>query len=78
MDAAILETSSAVNGDLTFIPKVPLNQQSVQHLWPEIRRALAQHHPIQVVFDFRNVHSMDSAGLALLRALQEPLPRAWG
>jgi phospholipid/cholesterol/gamma-HCH transport system permease protein len=71
MDPAILETSSAVNGDLTFIPKVPLNQQSIQHLWREIRWALAQHNPKQVVLDFREVQVMDSSGLAMLRALQE-------
>ncbi len=71
MDPAILEISSAANGDLVFIPKVPLNQQTVQGLWREIRRALAQHPPNQVVFDFRDVPVMDSAGLALLQALQE-------
>ena len=71
MDPAILEISSAANGDLIFIPKVPLNQQMVQHLWREIRQALTLHPPKQVVVDFSEGHAMDSAGLALLLALQE-------
>jgi phospholipid/cholesterol/gamma-HCH transport system permease protein len=71
MDPAILETSSASSGDLTLTPTVPLNQQMTPPLWREIQRILAQHNPQQVIFDFRNVQSVDSAGLALLQALQE-------
>lgn len=71
MDPAILETSSASSRDLTLIPTVPLNQQMAPPLWREIHRILAQHNPQQVIFDFRNVQSIDSAGLALLQALQE-------
>jgi phospholipid/cholesterol/gamma-HCH transport system permease protein len=70
MDPAILEISSAADGELILTPKVPLNEQMVQRLWREIRQALAQHPPKQAVFDFREVHAMDSAGLALLLVVQ--------
>jgi len=71
MDPAILESSVAANGDLILIPAVPLNQQMVQGLWREIRRILAQSNPPQLVLDFRNIRTIDSAGLALLQALNE-------
>ncbi|HBD07012.1 MAG TPA: hypothetical protein DCZ69_02025 [Syntrophobacteraceae bacterium] len=71
MDSTILETTRDAAGNLVFFPKVPLNQHMVQQLWGEIRRALAQQPLNQVVFDFRDVHSIDSAGLALLRKLRE-------
>jgi phospholipid/cholesterol/gamma-HCH transport system permease protein len=70
MDPAILEISSNADGELILTPKVPLNEQMVQHLWGEIRQAIAQYPPRQVVFDFCEVHAMDSAGLALLLVVQ--------
>jgi phospholipid/cholesterol/gamma-HCH transport system permease protein len=71
MHPAILETSVAANGDLILIPTVPLNQQMVQRLWREIQRILAQFHPQQLVIDFQNILTIDSAGLALLQAINE-------
>ncbi len=71
MEPTILETTVSTHGELILTPTVPLNQEMVQRLWREIRRVLAQSNPEHLVFDFQNIETIDSSGLALLQALNE-------